>query len=173
MKNLPVDIEQYSLHKNTPAAKLCFSSSNMDEKFDFKDNENRAKFSLKKTVKYLIYPMFLIYTLWFVILDMRIIGTSVTMNIFALEFFKGDGNVTDEVKNRANEGIKQFTSSNLISLFIAPVGGVFVSALEHTLGVRRNRSIAILIFLCSLCFAAFSFLELQKGRFPYPYITFI
>jgi len=164
MKNLPVDIEQYSLHKNTPAAKLCFSSSNMDEKFDFKDDENRAKFSLKKTVKYLIYPMFLIYTLWFVILDMRIIGTSVTMNIFALEFFKGDGNVTDEVKDRANEGIKQFTSSNLISLFIAPVGGVFVSALEHTLGVRRNRSIAILIFLCSLCFAAFSFLELQKGN---------
>ena len=86
------------------------------------------------------------------------------MNIFALEFFKGDGNLTDEVKDRANEGIKQFTSSNLISLFMAPVGGVCVSALEHTLGVRRNRSIAILIIACSGCFAAFSFLELQKGE---------
>ena len=163
MKNLPVDISDYSLHKNTPAANIRFSRSSLEEKYDSED-ENRAKFSLKKAGKYLIYPMFLIYTLWYVILDMRIIGTSVTMNIFALEFFKGDGNVTDEVKDRANEGIKQFTSSNLISLFMAPVGGVFVSALEHTLSVRRNRSIAILIFLCSLCFAAFSFLELQKGR---------
>jgi len=163
MKNLPVDISDYSLHKNTPAAKMCFSRSASEEKFDFEE-ENRPKFSLKKAAKYLIYPMFLFYTLWFVILDMRIIGTSVTMNIFALEFFKGEGNMTDEVKDRANEAIKQFTSSNLISLFMAPVGGVFVSALEHTLNVRRNRSIAILIFLCSLCFAAFSFLELQKGR---------
>ena len=163
MKNLPVDISDYSLHKNTPAAKMCFSRSASEEKFHFEE-ENRPKFSLKKAAKYLICPMFLFYTLWFVILDMRIIGTSVTMNIFALEFFKGEGNMTDEVKDRANEAIKQFTSSNLISLFMAPVGGVFVSALEHTLNVRRNRSIAILIFLCSLCFAAFSFLELQKGR---------
>jgi len=164
MKNLPVDIENYSLHKNTPAAKMCFSRSELEEKFGLEEKQNRAKFSLKKAAKYLIYPMFLIYTLWYVILDMRIIGTSVTMNIFALEFFKGDGNLTDEVKDRANEGIKQFTSSNLISLFMAPVGGVFVSALEHTLGVRRNRSIAILIIACSVCFAAFSFLELQKGE---------
>jgi len=167
-ENLPVNIENYSLHKNTPAAKLCLSKpseSDPEEKLNFEENHKKAKFSLKKTAKYLIYPMFLIYTLWYVILDMRIIGTSVTMNIFVLEFFKGaDGNVTDEVKDRANEGIKQFTSSNLISLFMAPIGGVFVSALEHTVGMRRNKSIAILITSCSGIFAIFSFLELQKGN---------
>jgi len=165
MKNLPVDVENYSLQKNTPASKMCFSKSeDLEEKFGLEDKEDVTKFSLKKAVKYLIQPIFLIYTLWYVILDMRIIGTSVTMNIFALEFFKGDGNLTEEVQNRANEGIKQFSSSNLISLFMAPVGGVFVSALEHTWSVRRNRSIAILIAACSVCFATFSFLELQKGN---------
>ena len=70
---------------------------------------------------------------------MKIIGTSVTMNIFVSDFFKGDGNLTDEVKDRANEGFKQFASSNLISVFMAPVGGVFVRALEHTLSVGKNR----------------------------------
>ena len=62
------------------------------------------------------------------------------MNIFALEFFKGDGNLTDEVKDRANEGIKQFTSSNLISLFMAPVGGIFAVSYTH-LTLPTNREV--------------------------------